>query len=277
VIPYPHIDPVMFKIWKIELRWYGMMYLVGFVIAFFVMRYLALKKQVRLVGDDLWDYIFYAMLGVIIGGRLGYCLFYAPAYFIGHPLSIVALWEGGMSFHGGFIGVLLGTFYYSWKKKVHFYDVADIVVAGAPLGIGLGRIGNFINGELFGRPTDVPWCMIFPGGGTICRHPSQLYEGLLLFLILFFMNLRGARRGVPCWSFFLFYGIFRFINEFFREPDAQLGFILGPFTMGQLLSAPMIALGALMVGYQMLKKEDIKKPAVDSGRAAPAGKKKKKR
>jgi phosphatidylglycerol:prolipoprotein diacylglycerol transferase len=129
VIPYPNISPVMLKIGKIEIRWYGMMYLVGFVIAFFVMRYLAARRKVRLVGDDLWDYIFYAMLGVIIGGRLGYCLFYAPAYFFGHPLKVFALWEGGMSFHGGFLGVLLGTFYYCWKKKTAFYDVADIAVA----------------------------------------------------------------------------------------------------------------------------------------------------
>ena len=263
MIPYPHIDPVILRIWKIDIRWYGMMYLVGFIIAFFVMRYLAAKKKVRLVGDDLWDYIFYAMLGVIVGGRLGYCLFYAPADFLAHPLRIFALWEGGMSFHGGFIGVLLGTFYYCWKKKVLFYDVADIVVAGAPLGIGLGRIGNFINGELFGRAADVPWCMVFPGGGADCRHPSQLYEslteGLVLFVILFLMNVKGARRGIPCWSFFLFYGIFRFVNEFFREPDFQLGLVFGPFTMGQVLSAPMIVLGAAMVAYLMIKR-DVKRP-----------------
>ncbi len=253
MIPYPNIDPVIFTVWKFQIRWYGMMYLLGFIIAFFVMRYLAIKKKVRLVGDDLWDFIFYAMLGVIIGGRLGYCLFYAPGYYIFHPLKVFALWEGGMSFHGGFIGVFIGTLYYCWKKKVAFYDVADIAVAAAPLGIGLGRIGNFINGELYGRATDVPWCMIFPGGGPVCRHPSQLYEslteGLLLFLILFLMNVRGARRGVPFWSFFFFYGLFRFGSEFFRQPDAQLGFIFGPFTMGQLLSFPMIVAGGVMIAY----------------------------
>jgi phosphatidylglycerol:prolipoprotein diacylglycerol transferase len=268
VIPYPNIDPVIFKIWKLQIRWYGIMYLIGFVIAFFVMRYLAIKKKVKLSGDDLWDFIFYAMLGVIIGGRLGYCLFYAPGYYFLHPLKVLALWEGGMSFHGGFIGVFLGTIYYCWKKKVAFYDVADIAVAAAPLGIGLGRIGNFINGELYGRATDVPWCMIFPGGGPVCRHPSQLYEslteGFLLFAILFFMNVRGARRGVPFWSFFLFYGLFRFINEFFREPDAQLGFIFGPFTMGQLLSSPMIVAGAVMVMYLLTRKAP--EPPVKKGK-----------
>lgn len=259
MIPYPNIDPVIFSVWKIQIRWYGMMYLLGFVIAFFVMHYLAVKKKVRLSGDDLWDFIFYAMLGVIIGGRLGYCLFYAPGFYFHNPLKIFALWEGGMSFHGGLIGVFLGTIYYSWRKKVPFLDVADIVVAAAPLGIGLGRIGNFINGELFGRATDVAWCMVFPGGGPVCRHPSQLYEslteGFILFLILFFMNARGARRGIPLASFFLFYGLFRFINEFFREPDAQLGFIFGPLTMGQILSLPMIVFGAAMLGYLLNKKD----------------------
>jgi len=257
MIPYPDIDPVIFTIWKIQVRWYGMMYLLGFIIAFFVMRYLAVRKRVRLAGDDLWDYIFYAMLGVIVGGRIGYCLFYAPGFYFANPLRILALWEGGMSFHGGFIGVFIATLYYSWKKQAPFMDVADIVVAGAPIGIGLGRIGNFINGELYGRVTDVPWCMVFPAGGAVCRHPSQLYEslteGFILFLILFLMNVRGARRGVPFWSFFLFYGLFRFVNEFFREPDAQLGFIAGSFTMGQLLSAPMILLGGGMLVYLLAR------------------------
>jgi phosphatidylglycerol---prolipoprotein diacylglyceryl transferase len=263
MIPYPNIDPVIFTIWKIQIRWYGMMYLAGFVIAFFVMQYLAVRKKVKLAGDDLWDFIFYAMLGVIVGGRIGYCLFYAPGFYFHHPLKIFALWEGGMSFHGGFIGVFIGTLYYSLRKKVPFLDVADIVVAGAPIGIGLGRIGNFINGELFGRAADVPWCMVFPGGGPVCRHPSQLYEslteGFILFAILFIMNARGVRRGIPFWSFFLFYGLFRFVNEFFREPDPQLGFILGPFTMGQALSAPMILLGAAGVCY-LLTRKDAPKP-----------------
>jgi phosphatidylglycerol---prolipoprotein diacylglyceryl transferase len=262
MIPYPNIDPVLFQFWKIQIRWYGIMYLLGFVIAFFVMRYLAIKKKVKLTGDDLWDFIFYAMLGVIVGGRIGYCLLYAPGFYLLHPLKILSLWEGGMSFHGGFIGVLIGTIYYCWKKKVPFYDVADIVVAGAPIGIGLGRIGNFINGELYGRVTDAAWCMVFPGGGPVCRHPSQLYEslteGFVLFVILFVMNVRGARRGIPCWSFFLFYGLFRFINEFFREPDSQLGFIVGPFTMGQLLSAPLMLAGAVMVAYLLTKKDSPK-------------------
>ncbi len=275
MIPYPNIDPVIFKLWKIEVRWYGMMYLVGFVLAFFVMRYLAVKKKVKLTGDDLWDFIFYAMLGVIIGGRLGYCLFYAPAFYFLHPLKVFALWEGGMSFHGGLIGVFLGTIYYCRTKKVSFYDVADIAVAAAPLGIGLGRIGNFINGELYGRITDAPWCMVFPTGGAVCRHPSQLYEslteGFLLFAILFIMNARGARRGVPFWSFFLFYGLFRFANEFFREPDVQLGFIFGPFTMGQLLSAPMFLAGVIMVAY-LLTRTEVPKPEPKPKPRAKGGK-----
>jgi len=263
LIPYPDLSPVIFKIWKFEVRWYGVMYIIGFIAAYFVIKYLAARKKVKLLGDDLWDFMFYAMIGVIVGGRLGYCLFYAPAYYFLNPLKIFAIWEGGMSFHGGLIGVFIGTLYYCWKKKVHFYDAADIIVASAPIGIGLGRIGNFINGELFGRATDAFWCMVFPHGGDVCRHPSQLYEslleGLLLFAILFIMNIKKVRRGIPMWSFIFFYGLFRFICEFFREPDPHLGLILGPFTMGQLLTSPMIVVGAIMIAYIMLKKDDSKK------------------
>jgi phosphatidylglycerol:prolipoprotein diacylglycerol transferase len=263
VIPYPDIDPAIFRIGHFEIRWYGLMYIIGFVAAYFVIKYLATKKKVRLLGDDLWDFIFYAMLGVIIGGRLGYCLFYLPGYFLTHPLKILAIWEGGMSFHGGLIGVLIGTFYYCYRKKVSFYNVADIVVASAPIGIGLGRIGNFINGELFGRVTDVWWCMVFPGGGDSCRHPSQLYEslleGFLLFAIIFLMNLKSKKPGLPFWSFFFFYGLFRFFAEFFREPDLHLGFIFGTFTMGQLLTVPMIILGGIMIGYILLKKSQTER------------------
>ena len=258
MIPNPQIDPVIVSIGPLQVRWYGLMYVFGFVAAFFIIGYLAKRKKVRLLGDDLWDFIFYAMLGVIIGGRLGYCLFYSPTFYFAHPLEIFALWHGGMSFHGGFLGVLMGTYYYSLTKKVPFFNVADIVVAAAPIGLGLGRIGNFINGELYGRATDVPWCMVFPAGGNVCRHPSQLYEVLLegfaLFLILLAMNLWGKRRGVPFWSFFFFYGLFRFFVEFFREPDSNLGFIFGPLTMGQLLSLPMILLGAMFGGYLLLKR-----------------------
>jgi len=252
VIPYPHIDPVIVKLGRFEIRWYGMMYVLGFIAAFFIIGYLAAKKKVRLTGDDLWDYIFYLMLGVLVGGRLGYCLFYAPVYYFHAPLKIFALWEGGMSFHGGFMGVALATAYYCWKKHVHFYDVGDIVAAATPVGLFLGRLGNFINSELYGRATDAAWCMVFPTDPQgLCRHPSQLYEalleGLVLFVVIFLMNIRGVTRGVAMWTFILLYGAFRFFLEFFREPDPHLGLVLGPFTLGQLLTVPMILAGAVMV------------------------------
>lgn len=276
MIPYPNIDPVIIKIWKFEIRWYGVMYLLGFIAAFFVIGHLAKKKEIKLTGDNLWDYVFYLMLGVIIGGRLGYCLFYwpgGPGEFLSNPLLLFAVWQGGMSFHGGFIGVILAGVYCSWKKEIPFYDVADLTAAAAPIGIGLGRIGNFINGELWGRATDVPWCMLFPTDGEfLCRHPSQLYEslleGLLLFIILFTMNFRGVRRGIPTWSFIALYGLFRFIVEFFRQPDPHLGFIIGPLSMGQLLTLPMMLVGGAMIVYLLVKADDLpaKKKGVKKGK-----------
>lgn len=276
MIPYPNIDPVIIKIWKFEIRWYGVMYLLGFIAAFFVIGHLAKKKEIKLTGDDLWDYVFYLMLAVIIGGRLGYCLFYwpgGPGEFFSNPLLLFAVWQGGMSFHGGFIGVILAGIYCSWKKDIPFYDVADLTAAAAPIGIGLGRIGNFINGELWGRATDVPWCMVFPTDTELlCRHPSQLYEsfleGLVLFIILYIMNVRGVRRGIATWSFIALYGLFRFFVEFFRQPDPHLGFIIGPFSMGQLLTIPMMLIGIFMIGYLLVKKEDppVQKKRIKKGK-----------
>ncbi len=264
MIPYPNIDPVIVKIWKLEIRWYGIMYLLGFIAAFLVIGHLAKKKDIKLTGDDLWDYIFYLMLGVIVGGRLGYCLFYwpgGPGAFFSNPLMLFAVWQGGMSFHGGFAGVLLAVIYCSWRKGIPFYDIADITAVAGPIGIGLGRIGNFINGELWGRATDVSWCMVFPLDElSLCRHPSQLYEsfleGLLLFIIIFVMNVRGVRRGIPTWSFFAFYGLFRFFAEFYRQPDPHLGYIVGPLSMGQLLTLPMILIGGVMIIYLLAKGDE---------------------
>lgn len=289
MIPYPKIDPAIFRIGGFEVRWYGLTYIVGFIAAFFIMKYLAIKKGVKLSGDDLWDYIFYLMLGVVIGGRLGYCLFYwpgGPGYFISHPLELFALWRGGMSFHGGLFGVLMAAIYCSYTKKIPFYDVADITAAAAPIGIGLGRLGNFINGELFGRPTDLPWSMVFPMGNIpervingvgkmgvellkIGRHPSQLYEsfleGFILFAILFIINIKVAKRGIAFWSFLFFYGLFRFLVEFTREPDPHLGLITGPFTMGQLLSIPLILIGGGMLIKLMMTKAPVKAEKANKG------------
>jgi len=271
VIPYPHIDPVILRLGRFEIRWYGMMYVLGFIAGFFIIGYLAGKKKVKLTGDDLWDYIFYLMLGVLIGGRLGYCLFYAPVYYFHEPLKVFALWEGGMSFHGGFLGVALATAYYCWKKKVHFYDVGDIVAAATPVGLFLGRIGNFINGELYGRATDAAWGMVFPTDPEgLCRHPSQLYEafleGLVIFVIVFILNIRGATRGVAMWTFILLYGLSRFFVEFFRQPDPHLGLVLGPFTLGQLLTVPMILAGAVMIVILLLGREKDEKVTKAAGK-----------
>jgi len=181
--------------------------------------------------------------------------FYNPAYFLANLSKVFAVWEGGMSFHGGMLGAILGGAIYCKRFKKSFYEVGDVAMVSVPIGLGLGRLGNFMNGELFGRETDLPWCMIFPTGGDICRHPSQLYqaalEGIVLFLILWTLSKRkDLGRGVIFWSLILCYGFFRFLVEFAREPDAHLGLLLGPFSMGQILSFPMIVLGLAMVWRQ---------------------------
>jgi phosphatidylglycerol:prolipoprotein diacylglycerol transferase len=190
-------------------------------------------------------------LGVILGGRTGYILFYNLSYYMDNPLRVFAVWEGGMSFHGGFIGAVLAGLFFVRKMKAGFFRMADIVAPAIPIGLFLGRVGNFINGELYGRVTDLPWGMVFPGGGPLPRHPSQLYEavleGPLTYLILRLVGRKERGDGAVFWSFIALYGLFRFFVEFFREPDQQIGFILGPFSMGQMLSFPMFLLGAGMV------------------------------
>jgi len=250
-IPYPNIDPVFLRLGPVQLRWYGLMYMLSFIIGFFVLRRYAKYKKLNMSTDDLYDLLFYLILGVMIGGRLGYVLFYDLNSYLRDPLSIFAIWQGGMSFHGGFIGMVLAALWISRRKDWNFWDIADLGSAVAPIGLGLGRIGNFINGELYGRPTNVAWAMVFPEGGNMPRHPSQLYEalleGLLLFLILRWFFKRNFYRGTVFWALIAFYGLFRFLAEFVREPDAQIGFDLGPFTRGQLLSFPMLVIGAAMM------------------------------
>jgi phosphatidylglycerol:prolipoprotein diacylglycerol transferase len=250
-IPYPHIDPVFLRLGPVQLRWYGLMYMISFIIGFFALRRLAKRRKLNLSNDDLYDLLFYMILGVMVGGRLGYVLLYDLSSYMRDPLSIFAIWQGGMSFHGGFVGMFLAALYITRKKGWHFMDVADLVSAAAPIGIGLVRIGNFINGELFGRPTNVAWAMVFPEGGSSPRHPSQLYEaileGLVLFFILQWLYRKNFHRGTVFWAFLAFYGLFRFSVEFLREPDAQIGFDLGPFTRGQELTFPMLVLGMVMM------------------------------
>jgi len=244
---FPQIDPIIFSIGPIAVRWYGMMYLLGFVGGYFMMGYVARLRKMPIDQDTISDLLFYAVLGVVIGGRLGYTLFYNSPYYLSHPLQILYVWEGGMSFHGGLLGVLTVLFLFCRRKNLSLLLVGDLVVTAVPIGLGFGRIGNFINGELWGRVTTHPWGIIFPGAGSMPRHPSQLYEagleGVVLFVIIYLLHRFGARRGVPAFSFLFFYGLFRFLIEFVRQPDAQLGFLWGGATMGQLLSLPMILFG----------------------------------
>lgn len=247
MLSFPHIDPVIVQIGPLALRWYGLMYLLGFVAGYLLIVHLARLRGLSLRREDAADLLFYCVLGVILGGRLGYVLFYNPLHFLGHPWEIFAVWEGGMSFHGGLLGVVAAALWGVRKKRLPTLLTGDILVTAAAPGLGFGRLGNFINGELWGKVTEVPWGMVFPGGGLLPRHPSQLYqaflEGLVLSLVLYGLHRRGARPGVPFFTFFTLYGGFRFLVEFFREPDAHLGYLWGGATMGQLLSLPMIAVG----------------------------------
>jgi len=257
MIPFPNIDPVIVKIGPLSLRWYGMMYLGGFAASYFLVGYQLKRKKLALAVKDVDSLYTYLVLGLILGARFGYILFYDLGAYLRNPLEIFAVWHGGMSFHGGLIGSVFAGVLFSRKYRVHFWQFADIVIVTAPIGLGLGRIGNFINGELYGRVTDVPWAMVFPSGGPLPRHPSQLYEclleGPLLFVILWLLKDRNLKPGVLLSIFLILYGIFRFVVEFFREPDVQLGLVLGPFSMGQVLSAAVILAGAGLLIYRHKK------------------------
>lgn len=256
---YPQIDPVIFQIGPLAVRWYGMMYLLGFIGGYVVMNHICKKRQFPVTADHISDLLFYGVLGVVLGGRFGYTLLYNFHYYSRHPLEIFAVWEGGMSFHGGTIGVVVALAVYCVRHKFPFLLIADIVVAAVPVGLGLGRIGNFINGELWGRETDLPWGMVFPGAGPYPRHPSQLYEafleGLVLFFIIYLLHLKRVRRGIPAFSFLVGYGVFRFAVEYFRQPDNHLGFLWGGATMGQLLSIPMICVG--LIGLILIRQRNM--------------------
>jgi len=255
-IPYPQINPVFLELGPLQFRWYGLMYLLGLTGAYFLIKARVAAKGLPLSREHIYDMVVWAALGVFVGGRLGYTLFYNFPYYLQHPTKIIAVWEGGMSFHGGLLGTIIALLWYSKRQGIPSYTVADLAAGATPIGLGFGRIGNFINGELFGRATDVEWCMVFPSGGPACRHPSQLYEafleGPLLLIVLSLIAKRPTPPGTMFWSFIAGYGLCRFIVEFFREPDAHLGLIIGSFSMGQLLSMPMVILGTFMLalGYQ---------------------------
>ncbi len=255
-IPYPMIDPVFFHIGPLGLRWYGLMYILGLGGAYWLIKRRAAQNQVSLSPQDLSDLVVWAAFGVFLGGRLGYVLFYNLPFYLDHPGKILAVWEGGMSFHGGLLGVCVALFLFCKRRGFPVGRIADLAAGAATLGLGFGRLGNFINGELYGRATDVDWCMVFPQGGPECRHPSQLYEagleGLGLFLLLTIMNRWRTPPGTLFWTFITGYGLARFFVEFFREPDSHLGFIFQWVTMGQILCIPMILLGVGMIlrGYR---------------------------
>ncbi len=230
------------------------MYLIGFICSYLIVKKELLRRGLRVERDFLENLYFYLILGLLIGARLGYVVFYNLSYYLKHPLEIVALWHGGMSFHGGLLGVIIAAWIFTRKIKFDFFTLTDMLVLTAPIGLGLGRIGNFINGELYGRVTDVPWGMIFPEGGPLPRHPSQLYEafleGVILFVILWFLKDKFSRSGIVSSLFLILYGIFRFLVEFFREPDPQIGYLLGFLTMGQILCMLMIITGSILLYFR---------------------------
>lgn len=258
-LPFPQIDPIAFSIGPLKVHWYALMYMFAFVMGYVLMRrrlrkepYSSITKPKPWSTTDVEDIIFAAVVGVIVGGRLGYVLFYNWASVAKNPISVFYVWQGGMSFHGGLVGVILGLWWVSWRSKRPFLQITDILVPAAPIGLAAGRIGNFLNGELWGRqaPEWLPWAVVFPKGGDVLRHPSQLYqallEGLLLFVLLWWYANKPRYRGQVSGSFLFGYGVFRFTAEFFREPDAQLGILSLGLSMGQWLSLPMIIAGAAL-------------------------------
>jgi phosphatidylglycerol---prolipoprotein diacylglyceryl transferase len=252
-IPFPAIDPVAISLGPFAIRWYALAYIVGLLIGW---RYcLALAARIpRLVERrDVDDFLVWATLGVVLGGRIGYVLFYKPGYYALHPLEALYVWHGGMSFHGGALGVTIALVLFTRTRKIPLFAFSDIITEAIPIGLFFGRVANFVNGELYGRPSNVPWAMIFPNGGPVPRHPSQLYEafceGILLFLLLFAAERLVTRRrpGLVTGLFLVGYAVARMSGELFREPDAQLGFLLFGTTMGQLLSVPVLIAGILII------------------------------
>jgi phosphatidylglycerol:prolipoprotein diacylglycerol transferase len=253
-IAFPAFDPVLVEIGPVAIRWYALAYVASLIIGWRYVRYLARTRFEGLTARTIDDLLVWCTLGVVLGGRLGYVLFYQPGHFFANPREILLVWQGGMSFHGGLVGTIIAILGFAWARKVHVLVVSDIVACAVPIGLFFGRIANFINGELFGRISDVPWAMAFPNGGPEPRHPSQLYqavmEGMLLFALLTVLvhfTRVSTRPGALTGAFLVGYGIARIIGELFREPDAFLGFIVSGITMGQVLSLPMLALGAFLL------------------------------
>jgi len=267
-LTFPDIDPIALSIGPFDIRWYALAYLAGFLIGWKYAAYLCarffqpdateIKDQTRRLPfkQDIDDFLTWIIIGVILGGRFGYVLFYQLDYYLDDPLLILKIWQGGMSFHGGLVGAGIVTVLFARKRLIRLLPLADVLACAAPIGLFFGRLANFINGELYGRVTGSPIGMVFPAGGDLPRHPSQLYESLLegavLFVVLFICARKGFLQSCPGFMvgmFLLLYGVFRAGIEFFREPDVQIGYIWGYFTMGQFLCVPMMVLGALMIKY----------------------------
>lgn len=277
MLVHPQFDPIAISIGPLAVRWYGLMYLLGFSLFIVLGRY-RIRHQPGCVftREMLDDALFFGVLGVVLGGRLGQVLFYEPGYFLQHPLEIFAIWHGGMSFHGGFLGVLVAMMWLARKYKLAWLAVMDFIAPLVPLGLGAGRIGNFINGELWGRPTDVPWGMIFPYADNLPRHPSQLYEftleGLALFALVWLYSAKPRPVGAVSGMFMIGYGAFRSFCEFFREPDdGFLGLMTFGISMGQWLSLPMIAMGVALIFWAYRQGKDPEKVTTSRSIGAKTG------
>jgi len=260
-LAFPPLDPVFLSIGPLEIRWYALAYLAGFVGGIWLCKKLALLTKQGPTPKDFDDFLTWAVIGTILGGRIGYVLFYQFDYYLASPLEALKVWHGGMSFHGGMLGVILATWLFVRARKLSFFAFTDVLACVTPIGLGLGRLANFVNGELYGRVTDVPWGVIFPRGGDLPRHPSQLYEAgmegfLLLVIMLVLVRFPSVTRRVGMLSglFLSLYALFRFGIEFFREPDAQLGFLFADATMGQLLCVPMFFIGEYIIAHALLRK-----------------------
>ena len=266
-LPFPDIDPILISIGPFAIRWYALAYVGGILLAWWLARRIAATQAywggaAPIRPDDVDDVIVWCALGIVLGGRIGYVLFYQPGYFLAHPAEILVLWRGGMSFHGGFLGTVIALVLFARKRGIPFLSMLDIAAVVVPMGLFLGRLANFVNGELWGRVTDVPWAFIFPMAGPEPRHPSQLYqgglEGLLLFAILMIAVQRGALRrpGLVGGMFVGGYGVARVLGELFRQPDAHIGFLAGGLTMGMILSIPMILIGGAAIVYAMRRPKE---------------------
>jgi phosphatidylglycerol---prolipoprotein diacylglyceryl transferase len=264
ILTFPKINPILISIGPLAVRWYALAYIVGILLGWFYARAIITSKKLwggpaPLTVLEFDDFVIWITLGIILGGRTGYVLFYNLPHFAEHPLQIFELWNGGMSFHGGLTGCFVAIYLFARKRGISVMSLGDIITAVAPIGLFLGRIANFINGELWGRPSDVPWAMIFPNGGPLPRHPSQLYEataeGIVLFIVLGIMVRLGAlkRPGLISGSFLLGYGIARVVCELFREPDVQLGFLWGGLTMGMILCIPLMLAGIGLLTYTLTR------------------------